>query len=279
MSLTSFLKDADEVRIVLDQTFEKPDIEITKERLAEPQTTNYALIGTAFDYVLRFWLEREYNQAESKPWVAHKGVNLAHLMEMKTTTKDGRGFNEVMASIEQRHQEYLETGEMTDELLASTLDLARFDWIYRSGKPPENLGEALDGDIEDLRCLYDIIPRDEFRGANHILLNPTFGSASHLVSGADADIVLDEMLVDIKTVKNLKLKPDYWRQLVGYVVLADLAGEELDEMPRFSDVGIYYARHGVLWKSPATDIYEHEKYEQFKHWFCEKAEEHFGETI
>ena len=54
MSLTSFLKDADEVRIVLEQTFEKPEIGITKEWLAEPQTANYALIGTAFDYVLRF---------------------------------------------------------------------------------------------------------------------------------------------------------------------------------------------------------------------------------
>lgn len=277
MSLTSFLKDADEVRIVLDQTFEKPEIGIAKERLAEPQTTNYALIGTAFDYVLRFWLEREYNQVESKPWVAHQGLDLAQLMEMDTTTKDGRDFTEVIASIEQRHHEYLETGEMTDELLASTLDLGRFDWIYRSGRPPENLGEALEGDIEDLRRLYDIIPQDKFRGANHVLLNPTFGSASRLVSGADADIVLDEMLVDIKTVKNLTLKPDYWRQLVGYVVLADLAGDELDEMPRFSEVGIYYARHGTLWRSSATDIYEHEKYEQFKEWFCEKAEEHFGQ--
>jgi hypothetical protein len=164
MSLTSFLKDADEVRIVLEQTFEKPEIGITKEWLAEPQTANYALIGTAFDYVLRFWLEREYSQVESKPWVAHQGLNLAQLMEMETTTEDSRDFSEVIASIEQSHQEYLETGDMTGELLASTLDLARFDWIYRSGRPPENLGEALEGDIEDLRRLYDIIPRDEFRG-------------------------------------------------------------------------------------------------------------------
>jgi hypothetical protein len=123
MSLTSFLKDADEVRIVLDQTFEKPEIGITKERLAEPQTANYALIGTAFDYVLRFWLEREYSQVESKPWVAHQGLNLAQLMEMETTTEDSRDFSEVIASIEQSHQEYLETGDMTGELLALSLDL------------------------------------------------------------------------------------------------------------------------------------------------------------
>jgi hypothetical protein len=47
-------------------------------------------------------------------------------------------------------------------------------------------------------------------------------------------------------------------------------------MPRFSEVGIYFARHGILWRSSATDIYEHEKYEQFKGWFREKAEEHFS---
>lgn len=276
MSLTSFLKDADEVRIVLDQTFDKPEFEISKERRAEPRTTNYALIGTAFDYVLRFWLEKQYTTTESKPWVAHQGLNLTRIMSMETTTEDGQEFDEVMATIEQRHLEYLDTGEMTDELLASTLDLARFDWVYRSGRPPENLGEAQAGDIEDLRRLYEIIPQDEFLGASHILLNPTFGSASNLVSGADADIVLDETLIDIKTVKDLTLKVDYWRQLVGYLVLADLAGDELAEMPRFSEVGIYFARHGILWRSSATEIYEHEKYEQFKTWFREKAEEHFG---
>lgn len=275
MSLTSFLKNNKDVRILLDQTFNKPEVSLDAERLAEPQTRNYALIGTAFDYVLRFWLERVYDGIDSKPWVAHTGLTIAQSLQMETEVEDDLSFAEVMAEAEGHHQDYLRTGEMTDELLASTLDLARFDWVYRSGQAPENLSQAVDGDIADLRRLYEILPEDEWQGADRVLLNPTFGSASQLVSGADADIVLDETLIDIKTVKDPSLKPEYWRQLVGYAVLADLAHDELEEMPRFSEVGIYFSRHGTLWTTTTTSIYNHEKYDQFKTWFQEQAREHF----
>lgn len=67
MSLTSFLKDNADLHILIDQTFEKPDVTIQADRRAEPRTTNYALIGTAFDYVLRFKLEHEYDGIDSKP--------------------------------------------------------------------------------------------------------------------------------------------------------------------------------------------------------------------
>ncbi|WP_153952825.1 hypothetical protein [Halosegnis longus] len=279
MSLTSFLGDEKRARILIDQTFERPSLEQTPPRRAEPQTSNYALIGTAFDYILRFWLEREYPGTESQPWVAHQGLSLAETVDMDTTVPDTVSLGDRMETIEQAHQAYLDTGELTDELLAGTLDLARFDWIYRSGSPPEDLGKAADGDITDLRQLYDTIPAEEFRGAERVLLNPTFGSASRLVNGADADLILDDSLIDIKTVKDYTIKPDYWRQLVGYAVLADLASDELDSMSEFSTVGLYFARHGVLWQTPAAEIYGHEKYDQFKSWFQEMAEKHFSPSV
>jgi len=46
-------------------------------------------------------------------------------------------------------------------------------------------------------------------------------------------------------------------------------------MPRFSEIGIYFSRHGTLWSTSTIDIYEHEKYDQFKTWFQEQAREHF----
>jgi hypothetical protein len=167
---------------------------------------------------------------------------------------------------------------MSDELLAATLDLGRLDWIYRSGRVPDEFDKVPEGDIVDLRKLYDIIPENEFSGADTVLLNPTFGSASSLVHGADADLVLDGSLIDIKTVKDAKLKADYWRQLVGYCILADLAFDELDHMPKFSDVGIYFSRYGVLRDTSVSRIYEHNKYEKFKNWFRKEAKEHFSGT-
>lgn len=272
MSLTSFLKNDGELRILLDQTFPKPSVSIDTERQADPQTTNYALIGTAFDYLLRFKLEREYSEVDSKPWIAQTGLALAQ------ATNGADHLEELFADAENHHQEYLASGELTDEFLARILDLARLDGIYRAGRWADDFGEAADGDLDDLRQLYSIIPAEQFHGADSLLLNPDFGSASKLVGGADADIVLDNTLIDIKTVKVATLKSDYWRQLVGYAVLADITFDELDQMPRFTDFGIYFARHGTLWRTSTNQVYESEKYDQFRDWFEARARDHFGES-
>ncbi|MXR19237.1 hypothetical protein [Halobacterium bonnevillei] len=279
MSLTSFLKNDPELRILIDQTFERPEIHTQFERRAEPQTSNYTLIGTAFDYVLRFHLERHYEGVDSRPWVAQQGVTFGEFGYEDEEIDTDRPLQEILADAQDLHHEYLETGEMTDDLLAATLDLARLDWIYRSGRISDDFGQASEGDIKDLRRLYQIIPESEFTGADTVLLNPTFGSASRLVNGADADLVLDGSLIDIKTVKDPDLKASYWRQLVGYAVLADIAADELEPMPEFSSLGIYFSRHGELWQTSAERIYDHEKYEEFKDWFQEEAEEHFSGTI
>ncbi|MFC7236629.1 hypothetical protein [Halosegnis marinus] len=276
MSLTSFLSDDGELRILLDQTFPKPEFAMEVPRRAEPQTRNYALIGTAFDYVLRFWLERQYPDAETKPWVAHQGLQLAQALPMDPATPEGQSLESFLDAIEERHAAYLESGEMTDELLGGTLDLARFDWVYRSGRPPESLGEHAEGDLADLRQLLAIIPEAEFRGADSVLLNPTFGDASRLVNGADADLVFDGLLLDIKTVKDLSLKVGYWRQLVGYAVLTDLAADDTTVPSQFDEIGVYFARHGALWRTATDAIYGHPKYDQFADWFRERATEHFG---
>jgi len=279
MSLTSFLKNDADLRILIDQTFEKPKMRGDFERRAEPQTSNYALIGTAFDYVLRFKLERDYESVDSRPWVAQQGVTFGELGHDEEEIGTDRPLQDILIDAQELHQEYLESGVMTDDLLAATLDLARLDWIYRSGRISDEFGQASEGDIRDLRQLYEIIPESEFTGADTVLLNPTFGSASSLVGGADADLVLDDMLIDIKTVKDGTLKIGYWRQLVGYALLADIASEELEHMPEFSEVGIYFSRHGQLWETSTERIYEHEKYEQFKSWFQEEAEEHFSTPV
>jgi hypothetical protein len=271
MSLTSFLKNDGELRILLDQTFPKPSVNIGTVRRADPQTTNYALIGTAFDYLLRFKLEREYSGIDSKPWIAQTGLALAQ------ATDDVDYLEELFADAEDHHEEYLESGELTDDFLARILDLARLDGIYRAGRWADDFGEATDGDLDDLRQLYSIIPEEQFQGADSMLLNPNFGSASKLVGGADADIVLDNTLIDIKTVKEATLKADYWRQLVGYAVLADIAFDELDQMPRFTEFGVYFARHGTLWQTSTEQIYESKKYDQFRDWFESRARNHFSE--
>jgi len=57
MSLTSFLKDKD-VKNAFERAFKKPQFNLQAELLAPSLTNNYSLVGTAFDYLLRFYIKR-----------------------------------------------------------------------------------------------------------------------------------------------------------------------------------------------------------------------------
>ncbi|EHL05505.1 hypothetical protein HMPREF0322_03855 [Desulfitobacterium hafniense DP7] len=69
-------------------------------------------------------------------------------------------------------------------------------------------------------------------------LNPTFGEYSAIVGGADADFIADNCVVDLKTSSKLDYKGDDFAQVLGYAVMARMAGYEIQQ------VAIYYARYG-----------------------------------
>lgn len=75
------------------------------------------------------------------------------------------------------------------------------------------------------------------------ILNPTF-SGSADVGGADADLILDGCLLEIKAAVDLKRnKPEWLYQLLGYVLL------DYDDVYGIKTVGLYLARQGryVCW--------------------------------
>ena len=47
-----------------------PSLVVTKEMAAPPLTENFSLVGTAFDYLLRFYIERQNPKAVTRKWVA-----------------------------------------------------------------------------------------------------------------------------------------------------------------------------------------------------------------
>ena len=56
MSLTTFLAKPD-VREKFSSEFAKPKLQVKKEIIALPLTKRYGLVGTAFDYLVRFHIE------------------------------------------------------------------------------------------------------------------------------------------------------------------------------------------------------------------------------
>lgn len=77
-----------------------------------------------------------------------------------------------------------------------------------------------------------------------VICNPAF----HLPGGADADFVLDQTLIDVKSTKDLGYHSADVAQVLGYAALATL--DDLD----IQRVGIYFARYGIWAMLPLSAL-------------------------
>lgn len=294
MSLTRFLKNKD-VRERFRQEFPRPEFKLKMEMLAPPVTRRYLLVGTAFDYLMRFYLKRLNPDAVTGRWVAESWpVGLAITIPgVQPCYVDGEGWciiqppetlpenakrlvgicQQIVEQAKMVYSSYLASGAMTDEVMRSALLLAQLDPIVRSGYVDENLGTIDDGDVTDLRNLVSIVNRELFKAKKLCMLNPTFGEASRLVGGADADLLIDDALIEIKTTKTLKLDRNYLNQLIGYYILFKIGGiDDVPSEPKIERLGIYYSRYGELYTFPVRAVVDEDRLPSFTEWFKERAE-------
>ena len=146
-----------------------------------------------------------------KTWVAESGV-----AEIQNQPEVYQKLKPIIDMTKIPYLDYIKTGNLSESLFASTIVLAKLDMIYRIGKLEPNIMDYQNEDILDLQNLLSIVNDSLFKSKNFCTLNPIFGSASLLVGGADADMIIDDTLIDIKTTKNLKFGRDHYNQLIGY---------------------------------------------------------------
>ncbi len=78
-------------------------------------------------------------------------------------------------------------------------------------------------------------------------MNPTFGWAGSAIDGADADVILDETLIEIKTTKHLKLDRMTYNQLWGYYFLSCICKPDgVKRKLRVKELAVYFARYAKL---------------------------------
>jgi hypothetical protein len=288
MSLTSVLSDKEnqELRDKFKSYFPRPEFNIKTEIKASPLTNNWGIVGTAFDYLMRFYLQH-YNKNkffESDNWVADFAYNL--LINKYNKSKDQKiltGFNrdkviktkDFLSSLNEQYEqskknyfEFIESGIIKDELIANTIFLAKLDVYVRAGIIDKNITEHNLEDIKDLKNLILLVDEKKFTATNSCYFNPTFGKGSKLVGGADADLIIDNTLIDIKVTKHLKLDREHLNQVLGYYILSLIGGVNgnLTNKP-IENIGIYYARHGELWIIPLIKLGSIQKFEDFKDYF------------
>ena len=175
-------------------------------------------------------------------------------------------YREAITGARHLGERFVRTGEMTGGLAHDLLKISNLDVLHRTMRanfqPPgadaifvEPIPEQ---EIDDLLALYRAIPEDLFRG-ERIWLNPDLSILNRDISPpprrivrggvkADADLIVDDLLVDIKTSRKgmtPTLPLQDFCQLMSYFALTELAGTH-----RVRKLGIYYAGYGYLYEFP-----------------------------
>lgn len=263
MSLTGLIRHDPNIKSLFKEYFDKPRLPPGPDMKAPPLTEDYQLVGTAFDYLLRFKVAR-LNSDKTSPerkhgWVAEAALDRIEDDELKEKAE----FD--IKEARERRDKFIEKEDVTEELLKSAIRLARLDPIFRAGRGKEYIGDEIKTEnVEDLKNLIACVPEQEFTAENHCLLNPTFGRGSLLVGGADADLIVDNSIIDFKTTKRWRSRRRSFNQLAGYYALFKIDDlEHVDSGIEISILSIYFSRHGVLHNYHVEDLISENELEEF----------------
>lgn len=133
-------------------------------------------MGTAFDYLMRSLVERLNPACRRTPWVA----TAALVLYRQDLEERDRGLYALAKECHDgalaAHKAYLADGALTDELLLGVIHLARTDRVIRDG--PEHLRKEwfamqYPREMEDLRRLHEVVPREKFQSRGQRFLNPS----------------------------------------------------------------------------------------------------------
>ncbi|MBK8567864.1 MAG: hypothetical protein IPN76_32220 [Saprospiraceae bacterium] len=172
------------------------------------------------------------------------------------------------------HKSYLTTGIMTDELVKSSIVLAKLDLYARAGYLDNSIQTTQEEDIEDLQKLVSIIPNEIFTPKNICFLNPVFAEGSALFGGADADLIVDDTLIDIKTTKHLAVERVHLNQLLCYYIASTIGGVNSGQHScTIKNIGIYFSRHGILWTAPLWKFGNDFQFRRFTGWLIKYLDE------
>lgn len=275
MSLTFVLnreKDRINLKNWLRFHFPNPKLNIQKDILVKNSSLGNSAgeIGTAFDYLFRFNLERtnKIKVQENDCWVAENGynailnnINLNKGINIIIGYKKDKVVNrlsfkklikEEFSNAKKNHKKFIKDGLLTNELIKSSIILAKLDLVIRISRIDANFDSIEIDKILELEELFYNVPWEIFKTTEYCFLNPSFGKGSELVGRADADIIIGDTLIDIKTNREFKVERQDLNQIIGYYLLSILGKLDI----QIKNIGIYYARYGYLWKIPLTDFYE-----------------------
>jgi hypothetical protein len=225
------------------------------------ETNDAGKMGTAIDYGIRFYLQKKYAAAHPNLLIAQLAVKVAPLNiqnRMNNIVREAMTFLNNATSINR-------------DFAYHCWQLANIDTLWRTGLIPKDIPDQISNkEIVEFLGIMKGVTQNWPIVDKYCVLNPTFGIASNLVNGADADVVQDDVIVDIKTIRRPNI-PDLLHQLVGYAALEVM--DFIDGKPGKSNadltkyLGGYFARHDWFVKWPIEQIVSKEDLEGLAEFF------------
>ncbi|WP_276302557.1 hypothetical protein [Halorussus lipolyticus] len=303
---TDFIK-IDEVRKEIDSAYPNPGRDVDGLEV-EHSGYSHRLIGNAFEFVCRLWLTRQsevtrepfrwdglvtYEDGEppriysgTERRIFDKGEEPEEsLLESERVQKVRKHRNRTIVSItpkslyraKKHAEQFVKTGMNADEVVNAALLYSGWDQEKEENSSID-LESFNDDLVTELQGLFNQLRSQEWTTGELTYLNPNFGQHWNILEG-EADFIIDDLLVDVKTTEDETFTPAFWRQLLTYYILNDVQRvlyEETDrtdqEYPKVNRVGIYFARYGELQTVDMDDIInDRDEYERFRAWFVDRA--------
>ena len=130
MSITSFVKEKD-VRAIVKVMRPPPPRKLGVPLIVPPRSDRQSVIGTAFDYLLRFELERRAPWAIAEKWIAALAVEFMPMLPV-----DRQRFGKFIEAARNGHRVYTGSGtpnrKLVGEMAEWAVRLARIDLVYRA---------------------------------------------------------------------------------------------------------------------------------------------------
>lgn len=279
MTLAALLRHAG-VQLRLDMLAPPMPPRAPAPLLAPPSEARPSTIAAALSYLLRFELERRYPLARTHDWLAEDAPGLLESLAPELVARAEAAGEDAGQALAVFAQERAPGPESRAWMAAHALRLARLDAVVRSGYVDPRMDAADAADVADLLAMLDATPWASFvpHGAQ-LDLNPSFGRASVLVPGADADAIIDGRLYAFRTSKSDRIGADDVRPLVLRFLLSRLARADDASFPEVREIGLLSARHGSVWSAPVKPMLEHAGFPAIESWMLRHMERERGLTL
>jgi hypothetical protein len=210
MSLVALVRQPD-IRAAFDSVAikERPPAFLRDSALLVPDSGGIqGLAGTAFDLIARSQIMRDFRDRTFRLYVGSSVAEHTkrHVQMAAPSDKLERFWLRKIGAAQRHLSEYSSGGGDLQLVVDHAQYIARAEMAYRSGS-------VLDEDFQPIRSVSDELlrmielldPKSRYVPQAICILQPTFVE-SRWVGGADADLVIDNALIDLKTTKKLAIQ-------------------------------------------------------------------------